>query len=305
LNRARVIAATAIAGLVLAAPARGAQRFSADDFEANIERARAIAVSGEARPSPSLMRRVAAELGLPADVELSWGVLPFDRDRVLESLSGDSSGDFARAVAHLDALRDELREAAAAKPRDPAQVRAAARRSFSGITASRSWIQIARERLREAFLSLFERIARATASGFGLIAAIIAALALVALAVALILMRLRVLPDRLVRRESAQAARPDWRVLAAEAEARGDLEAAVHAHYQILLEELARRGIVEDEPSLTAGECRSAVADARPHLLQVVTDATDAFERVAYGDVPPRAEHVERLRRASDAARAA
>jgi len=89
--------------------------------------------------------------------------------------------------------------------------------------------------------------------------------------------------------------RIDWKRAAEEALARGDLDEAVRARYHLLLIALSARGIVEDAPSLTAGECRLAVATAEPELAKAVTDATATFERVAYGAVPADRDDVETL----------
>jgi hypothetical protein len=57
--------------------------------------------------------------------------------------------------------------------------------------------------------------------------------------------------------------------------------------------------------SLTAGECRRAVAAARPALYPAVEMATTAFERIVYGRAVPRPEDVQALRAADRAARTA
>jgi hypothetical protein len=98
-------------------------------------------------------------------------------------------------------------------------------------------------------------------------------------------------------------ASPDWYRLAEEALARGDLRAAVRALYGALLASLSARGVLPGLESLTAGECRRAVATARPALYPAVLTATTAFERVIYGRVDPRPEDIQALREADRAAR--
>lgn len=299
-----VVAAAAVL-LFLAGPAGARDRLSAREFSARIDRARSIALAGESTPAPARMRAVEAGLGLPVDVDFAWGRVTIERDVLLSGLKGDRAGDFQAAVAHLDAMEEALREAQSATPPDRDRVREALRSSYGGIQAQRNILQRVRERLLEAAGAVLERIAQATASGLGKVVGLALVAGLVALAAFLIGRRIRIVPERMQRERAGAGARVDWRVLAADAEARGDLEGAVRAQYQILLEELAARDIVHDEPSLTAGECRIAVAGNRPQLYPVVADATDAFEHVVYGHTSPRTEHVERLRRAMSAARAA
>lgn len=89
----------------------------------------------------------------------------------------------------------------------------------------------------------------------------------------------------------------DWHELAREAEARGDLDAALRAGYRALLVSLVGRGLVPDRRSLTAAEARDAVETTAPALGPGVDAATRAFERVAYArhDVEP--DDVRTMRR--------
>jgi hypothetical protein len=68
---------------------------------------------------------------------------------------------------------------------------------------------------------------------------------------------------------------------------------------------LAARGLTTDSPSLTAGECRAAVARLRPGLYPLVAEATGTYERVAYGMAPADRNAVETLREAALQARSA
>lgn len=90
----------------------------------------------------------------------------------------------------------------------------------------------------------------------------------------------------------------DWDAVAREAEARGDLDAAVRAGFRALVQQLAGRGWVPDRRSLTASEARAAVADRRAGLASAVADATTSFEQVAYARREPGPEDVARVRRA-------
>ena len=80
---------------------------------------------------------------------------------------------------------------------------------------------------------------------------------------------------------------------------------AIRAQFRLLVHELAVDGVVPESPSLTAGECRVAVRSRARAASPLVDEATDAFERVVYGDVEPRREYLDVLRRATEAVRAA
>ncbi|TMK47981.1 MAG: DUF4129 domain-containing protein [Actinobacteria bacterium] len=99
--------------------------------------------------------------------------------------------------------------------------------------------------------------------------------------------------------------KPDWDRLAREAMARGDLVEAVRARYGALLAALAGRGIVPDTPSLTAGECRRAVAGGLPGAYPVVAKATTIFESVMYGRAEATAGGVDTLAAAERSVKAA
>jgi len=107
-----------------------------------------------------------------------------------------------------------------------------------------------------------------------------------------------------VRRDEKSPGR-NWLLEADRAVAAGDFERAVRALYHALLTALQARGVVEDAPSLTAGETRLAVAATRPALSAVVGRATTVFERVAYGGAPADGDAVEAIRTAERSARSA
>jgi ABC-type phosphonate transport system ATPase subunit len=69
--------------------------------------------------------------------------------------------------------------------------------------------------------------------------------------------------------------------------------------------ELAERGLVEDRPSLTAGEVRAAVGTSAAGLGTAMADATRRYERVRYGMRPPTDEDVAALAEAERRARSA
>jgi hypothetical protein len=97
--------------------------------------------------------------------------------------------------------------------------------------------------------------------------------------------------------------RIDWRARADEALARGDLAEAVRCLYHAMLVAFASTGIVEDAPSLTSGEFRTAVGKKRPAMYPQVAGATRVFERVAYGNSIPEARDVDQMRTAERAVR--
>jgi len=68
---------------------------------------------------------------------------------------------------------------------------------------------------------------------------------------------------------------------------------------------LAGRGIVPDTPSLTAGECRRAVAGGLPGAYPVVAKATTIFESVMYGRAEATASGVDTLAAAERSVKAA
>ncbi|MGH9169008.1 MAG: DUF4129 domain-containing protein, partial [Acidimicrobiia bacterium] len=106
-----------------------------------------------------------------------------------------------------------------------------------------------------------------------------AALAILGLVAVLFLRRLgiRAVPQASAGGEARPPGAADWRRRAEEARARGDLGEAVACAYRAMVAALAERGMVEDRPSLTAGEVRAATP------AREVVDATRRYERVRYG----------------------
>lgn len=257
------------------------------------------------------MESVRRAAGLPARVTLGRGAVVVPADPVLARLEGVAASDFRTAAVRLKALEARAREAAAAAEGNPERLAGALARAYRGIdSGDPSWwerLQLAAARVVaevvRLLLGLLSDSGAGRVAGWVAPAAIGAGLLLLAWRVAA---RLGVVPERRLAGAPGEAEKAvDWRALAEEALARGDLREAVRATYRALLSDLAERGIVTDAPSLTAGECRAAVARARPALHPAVTDATAAFERVAYGRREPRPEDLEAVRRAESAARAA
>ena len=257
-----------------------------------------------ASPSPEAMRSIRALLGLPVRVAFADGeVLSITEDAFLDGLSGQRASDFRAAAEHLAALRDDLEKAVATAAPDRVRARAALADAYRGVRAEVGW----RERIASAvvdwFRSVLERLSDFSGAGSAIAWVIVAAILLVVL---WLLTRIRLVPGRAVREAREQeAAVTDWHRVAREALARGDEPEAVRALYRALLAELARRGVVPDSPSLTAGECRISVGRFLPGAFTDVARATGVFERVAYGRRALAAGDLDAMNRAEEAARAA
>jgi hypothetical protein len=266
------------------------------EFSGRVERAIAAAEDGRLAPSPAAMARVRDELGLPATVVLSSGQrVEVEAPAALEGLSGATSRDFERAIRHLRALSFAAGEAEAAAPPSDEAMRSLVERAYRGVGATQPGLF---DRIRLAVLSgiawVIDRLVHARGLGSILVWGVAVGLA----AGLVLLLRRGTVPDRAEPRADAAEPDVDWEALAEEARRRGDLEGAVHASFRALVKALSARGIVLDEPSVTAGECRAATAGRRPATATSVAEATASFERVVYGMVAPRDEDVEVLTRA-------
>jgi len=92
--------------------------------------------------------------------------------------------------------------------------------------------------------------------------------------------------------------------VAEQAIAQGDLVGAVRALYRQLIAGLIHSGRIQDQPGLSAGDCRRAVA-ALPDIYPKVDAATTIFEKVAYGNWPPDETDIKVLQEAGKTTRAA
>lgn len=275
-----------------------------EELIGRLERAESAARAGLDQPSPARMGAVRQAVGLPLVVEVEPPVV-LAEDALLAGLRGDRPSDFREAIGRLAAYRRAAEAAAATELPDPAETRAALDRAFRGsIPGGPSAMDRIREALGNLLVSAIYGLVRFSGPGRILAWVIVAALGAGAL---IFLVRLRPVPERSLPRpgglpDEARSAR-DWKRLAEEALARGDLPEAVRAFYHVLLATLAAQGIVTDAPALTAGECRAAVASARPGLFPAVDQATRTFERVAYGGAWPGPPDIEALRHAERKAR--
>jgi len=283
--RHRLLGAAAIAcAALLAFPAAGwgaPKPISGIDFVARLDRARRLAEADAAAPTPLKMQAVRGALGLPLDVDLAGRTVHVPADGVLDGLRGTTTEDFHNADDHL-ALR--------------------------GIRTEPSLFERVRHDIWVFILSLWQRITRAVNRvplPHGLLVSIAAGI--LAVVVVVLIRRLGyIVPERRAAGDGpGRQGKPDWDRLAREAMARGDLVEAVRARYGALLAALAGRGIVPDTPSLTAGECRRAVAGGLPGAYPVVAKATTIFESVMYGRAEATAGGVDTLAAAERSVKAA
>ena len=289
-----------LSGSVLIGRADAAQLVSAADLLSRLDRAIASATEGRGSPTRSRMTEIRSTLGLPLDVDVHGVVVPIADDRLLHRLTGTEERDFDAALAHLHALRAGLDALINAHPAPVPDVAAALR----GTQTNPGLFQRAREMWDRLLAWLQSGLESVASSGWGAIVFVAAAVAIAGSLIFVFVRRVRVVQDRSAGVLVPSTAADPSEELAA-ALRRGDLDAAVRAQFALLAHELALGGLVPEGPALTAGECRRAVRTRRGALYPVVREATDAFERVVYGHVRPTEEHVQVLRRATDAVRAA
>jgi hypothetical protein len=291
--------------LGIAGPASAQATIPADELVDRLARAESLAEEGLSDPSTERMLRVRRTIGLPVVIELRGWTVSVAPDPVLERLEGGVAGDFERAIARLRALRGAVEAALAADPADPERVEAALDAAYSSAIQVRPGLV---ERIRRAMSELTQALAVRLLTFVGT-STLLAWAVLIALGVGAfwLLRRLRFVPERRLpgARVSTRAELVDWSRRAEEAIRAGDLNEAIRALYRSLLATLVRRGLLVEGPGLTAGECRAAVGAARPALFAAVAQATDSFERVAYGGASPGPNDVEVLQSAEALARAA
>lgn len=295
--------AITLSSAVLAAPAAAQGTRTVEQHRRHLDAAEEVATRGVGAPSRDRMTEVRDLVGRDVTLLVGDREVPLGADPVLVQLEGSRAEDFRVAAAHVDTLRRELDALAAAGPLDDAQLEDALARSYDGVDPS---LEI-RDRVLRALGDVFARIVEPLLRNRGATGTV-ASILLLVLGLGLVVWfarRLRVVPDAVdAGRVGLREREVDWRRRAEEALARGDLEAALRAEYRVLLHVLDARGVVADAPSLTAAECRSVVERERPNLAGAVRDATDAFERVAYGDLPVRREDVDAVQRAERQAQA-
>jgi uncharacterized protein DUF4129 len=257
--------------VVLATPA-GARAATVEELLDRIERAREIAEAGASAPSPERMEEVRSALGLPDQVTVAGRTISVPADPFLEGLDGDSARAFEAATERMEALAKAIGSRPVAV--DPVVLRDDLDRAYGGLESEPGLL----ERIRRFLASLLRAGTDAATEGLrGWVGW--AALAVLALVAALFLRRLgiRGVPQGSAGGEGRAPGAADWRRRAEEARARGDLGEAVACAYRAMVAALSERGLVEDRPSLTAGEVRAATPAG------AVVDATRRYERVRYG----------------------
>jgi hypothetical protein len=310
--RHRLLAAVAVAcAALIAGPATGwgaPAAISANDFVARLDRARRLAEADAVQPAAPKMQAVRGALGLPVDVDLAGGTVHVPSDGFLDSLSGTTADDFRSADDHLAAMEDAATAAVSSRPPDAARMATALREAVRGIRTEPSFFDRIRHDVWVFAVSLWQSITRAVDRiplPTGLLVFVTAGI--LAVVVVVLICRIGyVVPERkAAAAAAARQGRTDWDRLAREAMARGDLAGAVRARYGALLAALAGRGIVPDTPSLTAGECRRAVAGGLPGVYLAVAKATTVFESVMYGRAEATAGGVDTLAAAERSVKAA
>jgi len=299
---ARVVHATPGQG-----PLSGSTAISAAGYVERLDAVRQLAEAHAARPSPERMEEVRRRLGLPLDVEVGAGVVHVPRDDFLASRKGSGADDFRQAADHIAAMEDAAKAALAAPAGSRDGMAAALRDAYRGISTRPGLLQRLRHDAWVVVLGLWDRLRsllRRVPLPPGLL--VLAAALLLALAAAVVVRRLRyVVPERAGRGQGGRRhPGPDWHRIAEEALARGDLAAALRARYRALLAALEARGVIPDAPSLTAGECRKAVAGGLPGAYPAVARATSIFEQAVYGRAPLTLGEVDALRDAEQSVRA-
>lgn len=282
-------------------PAAAQERISLETYLARLERAIDLA---EAPTSDARARlaEIRDGLGLPVLVTAPGGEVLVPADAFTPT-----GADVDDLVAVADRLRAALQDAAATaggSSRSDDRIRADLDAAAAAVRGEESLLQRLRRRAVEVLADLLFRLFRY--EGIGTVGAWLLAIVVIAGLVWLVRrlgLDLGIVPDRGSPEAAQRVERAiDWRRLAEEAAARGDLREAVRCRYHALLAELAANGWLREDPSLTAGEARAAIGRRRPELYRDVARATGVFERVAYGRTEPGPDDLDSIRRAEEAA---
>jgi len=282
--------------LIAAHPASAAARITGDEFVRRLENARSLSQEGVDAISPEKMDAIRGIVGLPLTVEYPGWTVEIPEDPLIESLEGDSPQDFQLAARRYGALLHDAQEAQSAHPVDGPALGRALSRATGATDGGRSLLDRIGARITTAIRSLAARLAHFT--GLGTVVAWIVVLFAVA-SVAWVVARTRLVPERNLRDRGGghePASGTDWHRAAQEALARGDLREGVRLLYRALLAALARRGVLVESESVTAGECRELVRVGQPAIYAAVAEATTAFERVVYGEAPAGTSDIDTLR---------
>jgi hypothetical protein len=308
----RSIAASVLAlvliGVGTPRPALGQTQTDLAGYLARLNAAIAVLREPGADPAQAISDARTA-LGLPLLVEQAHGstVLVTEDALIGSSADGEDAAAVTALIDRLEAAVEEASRAGEQQAPDRAQVDEALAAAYGGEPAGPSWWQRVVGRIGQALGWLLEHTLGALARSPA--GSVVGWLVVLAFGVAAVVLLRRVapgvVPDARTADGAGDVAFVDWRQVADEALARGDLNGAVHALYHVLVATLAYRGVVREAPSLTAGECRGAVRAERPELAQPIDRATAAFERVAYGNEDAGTDDVDALRVAEQAVRRA
>ena len=298
---AALVCLTALAG-----PAVAQGPITPEAYLDRLRRAEQLArLDGEA-PTPQRMAEVRTALGLPVEIGVDGWSVEIGPDPVLAGLSGGDTSDFQRAGERVAALERSLTEVLSRDQPSSGRVAEALRDAYRGVVQPRpDLVQLVLDTVRDVIQGFVQRIGTLL-GGAGTALAWIALIAIVVVAIAAFVVPSRLVSDR--RSKASPGSRGgartvDWTARADDALRAGDLHEAVRALYLALLGVLASRGIIADVPALTAGEARFAVRRARPALVPAIARATESYERVIYGGVPPDDSDVQMLREATAPAR--
>lgn len=285
-NAVRRLAAVTIALCALAMPQAQAQSeaVSAASFLERIRQAQQVLDSEEHSLSAQTFDRMLRTLDLPVTVTTRAGNVAIPQDPQLEALTSIDEGlqtSLTIARVRLSLLAAEVTTAEQRDGVDQTKVRESLGGAYRGIDDRPSVLQRIRRWIAERFTDFVGALLkpRGTTSVIAWVVVIAGAVAL-----AVVFARSGAGPRR-AQRHREQIERPeaaDWRALAEEALARGDVAAAVRYEYVFLLDTLADRELIPANDSVTAGECKHAVRRSAPSIAASVAQACLAFERAAY-----------------------
>ena len=259
------------------------------DFAARAEAAADLARRARVAPSRERMDEVREALALPAEFVLHGRPILVPEDPFLETLDGRTAAEFDLAARHLATLAERFDAATGATA--ARGLRADLEAAYVGIDVDAGLFEAIRRRLMSLLAALFRG---AVSLDLGSVGGWLVILALLAVTVWLLRrVGLRPVPEAAVRDRRRGMLPADWRRAAEEAMALGEHRQAVVALYRATVATLAERGVVDDRPSLTAGELRAA-ARASP-AAGLVAQATRRYERVRYGMIPATEEDVAAL----------
>jgi len=170
-------------------------------------------------------------------------------------------------------------------PPDQRRISDALDRAYAGVDAEPGLAERILRYVANGLQTVLEMLGRVL-TGDGVSGVVTAVAWLIVAALAFVagraLLRVRLTSDRRVRRREPDD-QVDWHARADLAMRAGDHREAVRALYRALVAAMNGRGIVHDEPSLTAGECRRLARRSRPDLASAIDQATGIYERVTYG----------------------